>query len=243
LVQLIERGAPRVSRGARVWCAALCVACAASVGGAQERTPATPSRFNLDKLELTSLGLSAGTIFPSQLEPTKLFALQADYGEVAPGWHLVFGVSYWESRFRDGVVQSFVDSLQKSLSDPTGTAKVTASRVTLYDISFGSDVRYTPVYSGEIKPFIGFGLAAHVINAEGKLINGTFVERALDDIAAGMFLTTGLSFRLLRHIGVEGSVRGDLLSGFRSTQLRVGGVYYFGHIRGLRTGGARDHAR
>lgn len=243
MAQLIERGARRVSRGARAWCAALCVACATSVGGAQERTPTTPGRFNLDKLELTSLGLSLGTILPSQVEPTKIYALQADYGQVAPGWHLVFGVSYWESRFRDAVIQGFVDSLQKSVADPTGTARIAASRVTLYDIAFGADARYTPVYSGELKPFVGVGLAAHVINAEGKLINGTFVERALDDIAAGMFVTTGLSFKLLNHLGVEGSLRGDLLSGFRSTQLRVGGIYYFGHIRGLKTGGARDHAR
>lgn len=243
MVQLTERGGWRVARGARAWCGALCVACAASVGGAQEGTPTTPSRFNLDKLELTSLGLSLGTILPSQVEPTKIYALQADYGQVAPGWHLVFGVSYWESRFRDAVVQGFVDSLQQSVADPTGTAKITPSRVTLYDIAFGADARYTPVYSGELKPFVGAGLAAHVINAEGKLINGTFVERALDDIAAGMFVTAGLSFKLLNHIGVEGSLRGDLLSGFRSTQLRVGGIYYFGHIRGLKTGGARDHAR
>lgn len=224
----------------RAWRVALLLLCFASVAPAQE---STPSRFYLDRLELESLGLSAGTILPSQVEPTKIFALQADYGQVSPGWHLVFGVSYWDSRFRESVIRVFVDSLQKSVSDPSGAARITPSQVRLYDVSFGADVRYTPIYSGEIKPFLGVGLAAHVINAEGKLIDGTFVERALDDIAAGMFVTTGLSFRLLRHIGVEGSLRGDLLSGFRSTQARVGGTYYFGHVRGLKTGGARDHAR
>jgi len=73
-----------------------------------------------------------------------------------------------------------------------------------------------------------------VINAEGKLIKGTFVERSLDDIAAGLLITGGVSFKLLKHIGVEGSVRGDLLSGFRSWQGKVGGTYYFGrmHARG-----------
>ena len=237
MAQLIDR---RVWLSARARYAALLVVCVAGAGRAQE---STPSRFYLDRLELESLGLSVGTILPSQVEPTKIFALQADYGQVSPGWHIMFGVSYWDSRFRESVIQVFVDSLEKSVSGAAGAASITPSPVRIYDVAFGADVRYTPIYSGELKPFLGVGLAAHVINAEGKLINGTFVERALDDIAAGMFVTTGVSFRLLKHIGVEGSVRGDLLSGFRSTQARVGGTYYFGHVRGLKTGGARDHAR
>ena len=163
--------------------------------------------------------------------------MQADYGDIVPGWHIVFGTSYWESRFRDAVVQAFVDSLTKSLVDPSGTAKIALSRVTLYDVTFGTELRYSPVYSGEIKPFIGAGFAAHVINAEGKLIKGTFVERSLDDIAAGLFLTGGISFKLLKHIGVEGTIRGDLLSGFRSSQARVGGTYYFGHMHARGSGG------
>jgi hypothetical protein len=203
----------------------------ARASAAQEKTS---DHFNLDKLEIVSLGGSVGKILPSQVEPTNLYSVQADYGEVAPGWHIVFATSYWESRFRDAVVQEFVDSLTKSLIDPTGTAKIALSRVTLYDVTIGTELRYSPVYSGEIKPFLGAGMAAHVINAEGRLIKGTFIERSLDDIAAGLFITGGISFKLLKHIGVEGTLRGDLLSGFRSSQARVGGTYYFGrmHTRG-----------
>jgi hypothetical protein len=207
---------------------------AANVVFAQDKAT---DRFNLDKLEIVSLGASIGRIMPSQVEPTTLYAVQADYGEVAPGWHVVFGTSYWESRFRDHVVREFVDSLKKSLSDPTGTATIVPSPVTLYDVTFATELRYTPVYSGEVKPFIGAGISAHVINAEGKLIKGTFVERSLDDIAAGLLITGGVSFKLLKHIGVEGSVRGDLLSGFRSWQGRAGGTYYFGRMHGRGTPG------
>jgi hypothetical protein len=192
--------------------------------------------LNLDRLQIVSLGAAIGRVQPSQLEPATIYALQADYGEIAPAWRVTFGASYWESRFRDKVIQAFVDSLQKSLSDPT--TRVVASPVSLYDVTFSADTRYTVQYSGEIKPFAGVGIAAHVINAEGKLIKGTFVERALDDIAAGIYVTTGFTLRLVRHFGVEGSVRGDLLSGFRSTQVRAGATYYFGRIHGSRPGGA-----
>lgn len=192
--------------------------------------------LNLDRLQIMSLGAAVGRIQPSQLEPATLYALEADYGEITPSWHVVFGASYWDSRFRDEVIQAFVDSLQKSVSDPA--AHVVASPVRLYDVTFSVDGRYVPRNNSAIKPFIGVGLAAHVINAEGALIKGTFVERALDDIAAGLYLTTGVSIRLVRHFGVDAGVRGDLLSGFRSTQARAGATYYFGHIHGTRPPGA-----
>ena len=188
-------------------------------------------RLGLDKLQIVSLGLSAGRILPSQVDATMVYAISADYGEIAPNWRVVFTSSYWSSKYRDKVVLAFVDSLNKQLV-PSGAARVEPSKITLYDVTIGADVRYMPKYSGELKPFFGMGVAGHVINAEGKLIQGTFVERSLDDIAAGLYVTTGVSFRLVQNIGFEGSVRGDLLSGFRSTQARVGATYFFGRMWG-----------
>ena len=43
----------------------------------------------------------------------------------APRWRVVFGVSYWESRFEDDVVQAFVDSLQQ---ESQSTRRVGSSR-------------------------------------------------------------------------------------------------------------------
>ena len=188
------------------------------------------SSIALDRLQIQSLGLSAGWIEPSQLLPTNLYALQAEYGPVAAGWRASFGVSFFDSRFRDAVVQTFVDTLQKSVSVPT--ARVDPSRITVYDVTFGLGLHYTPpTLNGDVRPYFGFGAAAHVINAEGKLINGTFVERSLDEIGAGLFVDAGVTVRLIRHFGLEGSVRGDMLSAFRSIQARVGGNYYFGRVR------------
>lgn len=213
---------------------------AAAQGGGEQSGGSIIERLNLDKLQIVSLGGAIGHILPSQLEATTLYAVQADYGEIAPGWHVVFGGSYWTSRFRDAVVRSFVDTLNKNLADPSGNARVTASPISLYDVTIGGELRYSPIYSGELKPFLGFGLAAHVINAEGKLIKGTFVERSLDAISSGLYVTGGVSFKLVSHLGFEGSVRGDLLSGFRSTQIRGGATYYFGHLRPTTPQGAGE---
>ena len=186
-------------------------------------------KLNVDNLEIQSLGVAFGRILPSQVLPANLVALQGDYGNILPQWRVVFGASYWESRFEDDVVQAFADSLQKSLSDPA--SRVIASPIRIYDVTFSVDARYTPQYSGWFKPFGGVGIAAHVVNAEGKLIKGTFVERSLDDIAAGLYATGGLTVQLVSHFGIEASARGDLLSGFRSTQVKVGAAYILGHRR------------
>jgi hypothetical protein len=220
-----------------------------AIGGAWSARAVAQPGFDsiaLDRLQIQSLGLSAGWVNPSQLLPTNLYALQAEYGPVAAGWRASFGVSFWDSRFRDAVVQTFVDSLQKSVSSPT--ARVEPSRITVYDVTFGLDLRYTPpTLNGDVRPYVGFGAAAHVINAEGKLINGTFVERSLDEIAGGLFVDAGVTIRLIRHFGLEGSVRGDMLSAFRSIQARIGGNYYFGRVRVMQPqgngSGSRDQQR
>jgi opacity protein-like surface antigen len=186
-------------------------------------------KLNLDKLEIQSLGISFGRILPSQVEPANIMGLQGDYGHIAPNWRVVFGASYWQSRFQDDVVRTFVDSLQKSLSDPT--ARVVASPIRIYDVTFSVDARYTPQSNAWLKPFAGVGIAAHVVNAEGSLIKGTFVERSLDDIAAGLYVAGGVSIQLLPHFGIEGSARADLLSGFRSTQAKIGAAYILGQRR------------
>jgi hypothetical protein len=200
------------------------------IARAVDAQPAVLRRLNFDRLQLAALGASAGPIRVSQTKPTTVYALGADYGEITRDWRVIFGVSYWGSRYTDAVVQTFVDSLN-SFAAAAGASRVQPSMISLYDVTFGMEFRWMPTYSGEIKPFVGIGLAGHVIDAEGKLINGTVVERALDNIAAGLIGSTGAQLRLLRHFGVEATVRADLLSGFRSLQARAGGYYVFGRLR------------
>ena len=193
-------------------------------------------RMQLDRLQLVSLGAGAGSIAPSQVDPTSVFVLGSDYGEISPAWRVVFRISYWESKFKKSVVQAFVDTLQSNLLNPTATT-VRPSDVTVYDATFAIGARRLLVPRGAVTPFFSGGLAAHVINAEGPLIKGTFVERSLDAISSGVFAEGGVRVRLVQRVLVEAAVRGDLLSGFRSTQWYAMGSYFFGEPR--RGGGGR----
>ena len=187
-------------------------------------------RMQLDRLQLVSLGLGAGSIAPSQVEQTTIFGLSADYGQLSPAWRLHFRISYWESKFKQSVIDEFADTLRKSLVDPLATT-VQVAPISLYDAAFSLGARRLLTPRGDATPFFTVGFAGHVIDAEGDFIKGTFVERALDDIAAGIFGEVGARAKLLKRILVEASVRGDLLSGFRSMQWMATGSYYFGEAR------------
>jgi hypothetical protein len=198
--------------------------------GAASAQDVLSDRMQLDRLQLVSLGAGAGSIAPSQVDPTSVFVLGSDYGEISPAWRVLFRISYWESKFKKSVVQEFVDTLQGNLVNPTATT-FRPSDVTLYDATFAIGARRLLIPRGAVTPFFSGGLAAHVINAEGPLIKGTFVERSLDDIAAGIFAEGGVRLRVIRRVLVEAAVRGDLLSGFRSTQWYAMGSYFFGEPR------------
>lgn len=186
--------------------------------------------MRLDRLQLVTLGGGIGGIAPSQVEPATVFAIGADYGEISPAWRMIFRVSYWESRFKADVVSEFADTLQQNLENPGG-ATVRRSPISVYDATFALGARRLLSPRARMSAFFSGGMAAHVIDAEGDLIRGTFVERALDDIAAGIFGEAGVTARVLPRLRLEASARGDLLSGFRSTQWMVIGSYFFGEPR------------
>src|SRR5512146_3304573 len=71
-------------------------------------------RLGIDKLRFTSLGFALGRVNPHGIEPANSYSLQADYGEITPGWRIVFHATYWGSRFRDRNVRAYADSLRNA---------------------------------------------------------------------------------------------------------------------------------
>jgi outer membrane protein W len=84
---------------------------------------------------------------------------------------------------------------------------------------------------GWLRPYLGGGIAAHVVNAEGRAISGTFVERALDNITAGVLGTAGVDAVVFQHVSLGMQARYDLLSGTRFGSLRLVGSYIFTPVR------------
>ena len=217
--------------------AALGLALGAVPAGAQEparvdtivESPSLFERLNLDKLRLSALGMSTGRVKPSQTEATQAYGVHADYGRVAERWNIVFSVTYWGSRYEQETMQRFADTLRKVIVDSTGDYRLELGEVTLSDIALGTELHWTPRRASHavLRPYLGGGLAAHVLNAEGRAISGTFVERALDNITAGVIAVAGVDAVFFQHLSFGMQARYDLLSGSRFGALRIAATYVF----------------
>jgi hypothetical protein len=126
-------------------------------------------------------------------------------------------------------MQRFADSLRKSVSvaDPTQDFEIDLGRVSVKDVALDMDLRWQPrrFASTALRPYLSGGGGVHVLNAEGKAIAGTFVERALDNITAGIAAAAGVDLVFFNKLGVGMQARFDLLSGARFGSIRAVGSY------------------
>jgi hypothetical protein len=142
----------------------------------------------------------------------------------------VFQVTYWDSRFRDEAVNEFAERLRSNIIDPAGDDTLRVGGITVSDVALEGDLRWTPFGEKFLRPYVGVGVGAHVINAESPFISGTFVETALDNIATGVAGVSGLDLVLGRlSVGVQ--ARYNLLSTIRFGSARAVARYEFRRVQ------------
>src|SRR5258708_15508046 len=113
------RTADSVRRWIRVGIAAgLALEVAARPGSAQD---VLSDRMQLDRIQLVSLGAGAGSIAPSQVDPTSVFVLGSDYGEISPAWRVVFSIQFSEATVQEVALPNLVGTLHGNLLDPAPT--------------------------------------------------------------------------------------------------------------------------
>lgn len=234
-----RRGRPAGGRACLLAALLLAVgqAAAASAAGAQAsdttRAGSVTERLGLDRLRLSTIGVTGGVVKPAEIEAASLVSVNADYGEVAPGWRVVFSATYWSSHYTDATVRRLADSLTAIVVDPTGDARVEVGPVRVSVIGVSGEARWSP-WRGRrlVRPYLGGALGLHAVNAEGRGISGTFIESALDNIAGGVAVLAGGDLLLIPNLSVGMQARYDLLSGARFGSLRAGASYVFNARRG-----------
>jgi hypothetical protein len=209
--------------------AALGMALGLALAALPARTLAAQSlfeRLNLDRLRLTALGVNAGPVWLVRVEPTESYSIQADYGEITDHWRVLFSLSYWGSHYKPEVVADFEKQLQESIVDPSGDDVIDVGRVRVSDIALELEVRWMPIGRAILRPYIGGAFGAHVINAESRFIEGTFVESALDNINSGISGMVGLETAPLGRLTLGVQARYTLVSNVRFGSVRAGASYY-----------------
>ena len=183
-------------------------------------------KLDLDKLALQGIGVATGPVSPSTIVSVPSYGVQADYGEIARHFRVGFSGSFWSSRFTDKTVDRFITQLDKSLADPSDSVKF--DRVKVSTISIEADLRYLPTSArAVVQPYIGTGIGLHIVNAQSKLIENTFVESALDNIGAGISAIAGVGILPSHRVSAGVEARYTVLGTLRFGTVRAGAMFHF----------------
>jgi len=188
--------------------------------------------YDYENLSFRGFSLEGGYIWPTRVEPTYTVGLRVDLGYLGPGLRIVPGISYWSSSFKNAEVaelENKVDELILGQVDPrpdwTGTD---LGGIDWSDLVLSVDAHLVWAIPFDILSFVGGGISAHIMNGEGQVIAGTFVEDLLDTVSPGFNLHAGLEYPFSERFRLYGEGRYEILEDLRYPELRMGGQIMVG---------------
>jgi hypothetical protein len=185
-------------------------------------------QFSYAGLRLSGIGVEMGGVVSDRLTSAPSPAVRVDYGMIAPRVRVLLGASYFEGDFNASEIAKFTQRLRALVSDPTNDFTINVGQITWSDFETDLDLQYL-FPNGPVETYIGLGLGVHIRNGNGTAINGTFVEDALDTIAAGLNLSVGVMVPLVPSFAFTADLRGSLTSELRSASARAGLMLRFPH--------------
>lgn len=184
-------------------------------------------QFSYEGLRLSGIGVEFGVIASNRLTREPTGAVRVDYGFVAPNIRVLFGLSYFKGEFDGDEIAEFETKLRAVVEDPTGDFSIDVGRITLADLGASIDLQYVFPFTNRVVPYLGLGLGVHYRDGSGAAIAGTFVEDALDTVAASADFSAGTHVALVSSLYVTLDFRAGLSSELRSIAGRAGLMYRF----------------
>lgn len=184
-------------------------------------------QFSYDQLRPSGLQIDLGALGSSDLRGAIVGGVRLDYGQIAPRVRVLLGLSYFRSQFDNKARTRFEQRLLTLVNDPNGGATIQIGRIFWSDLTGDLDLQYVMPQGPTVTAYMGAGVGVHLRNGSGTAIDGTFVEDALDDIAAAFNLSVGAEFRLAPHWRVTMEGRGVISSGLSTVSARTGVMFRF----------------
>jgi hypothetical protein len=182
-------------------------------------------QFSYEGLGFSGIGFDIGPVGSDRLTTEVSGGVRVDYGMIAPRVRVMFGANYFKGELNQEEILRFERQLLQNVQDPTGDATVDVGRITWSNLEATLDLQYLFPSGPRFLTYIGLGIGAHVRNGSGTAIENTFVEDALDTIAASADLTLGMDFALSDNVLFTTDVRGTLSSELIMASARVGFMY------------------
>jgi hypothetical protein len=187
--------------------------------------------FSYEGLRLAGLGVDLGVTWSNRLERRASASLRVDGGWIAPHIRPLVSVGFLRADYAADEIAQLEARLRDVVTDPTGDFTIDIGTITLTDFALDLDLQYLPLPRGPVLPYVGVGLGAHIRDAKGAAITGTFIEDGLQAVVAGLNGTAGLEIAVMSTLRITLEARGVLASGLNTASLR-GGVMYRLPVRG-----------
>jgi hypothetical protein len=184
--------------------------------------------FDYEYLSFRGFSLEGGYIWPTRVDPTYTLGTRIDLGYLGPGLRIVTGVTYWSSSMKDEEVRKLEMKVQELIDPASSASLVDLGEIDWSDLVISLDGHFVWSIPFDLLSFVGAGISAHVLNGEGSVISGTFVEDLLDSFSAGINLHAGLEYPLSDLFRLYGLGRYEILGDLRYSELRVGGQIMLG---------------
>lgn len=205
---------------------ALGLACLAVHGGFSGAAAQTLADYDYEYLRFRGLGLDAGYMWPTKVEPTEQWGLRLDLGYLGPGVRIIPSVGYWRSRLTD----QELDDLATRIRDESG-AQVQGSDlgpIDWSDLSLSLDGHFVWNTPLRVLTFLGAGLGFHALNGQGAAIDDTIVEDLLDAITLGASAIAGLEIQPADRFRIYAEGRYTAMNSIQFLSARAGLQFMFG---------------
>lgn len=178
-------------------------------------------RFSYEGLRLSGLAVEMGGVVSDRLTAEPSPAFRMDWGVLAPRLRLMVGAGYFRGEFNQEQISRFAQRLRRVVVDPTADFAIDVGSITWAQLELDGDLQYL-FPARRVQTYLGVGIGAHVRDGDGAAIEGTFVEDALDTVAAGVNLSAGVEVALVSHLAATVDLRGALTSELRLASARGG---------------------
>jgi hypothetical protein len=178
-------------------------------------------QFSYDGLRFAGIGVEFGGVLSNSITSEPIGGLRVDFGAIAPRVRVVVGGSYFRGSFKPERVAEFEQRLEDVLVG-CGCDSIVVGPLTQANAEVFLSLQYLIPPVGRIQPYGGLGFSAHIRDGDGAVIDDTFVEDALDTVAAGIDGAAGVDVAILRRLTLMIEARGVLTSELRSLSVRGG---------------------
>ena len=197
------------------------IACLMLIAAPSARGQGYLDQFSYEGLRFSGIGVEFGGVLSNSVTTEPIGGVRVDLGVIAPRLRVLVGGSYFKGDFKADRIARFEQRLQEVLTN-CACDSLSIGAVTQSNLEVFLALQYLFPALGRLQAYAGGGVSAHIRDGDGAVIKDTFVEDALDTVAAGVDGSIGVEVAIVPRLAVLAEVRGVLTSELQSVSARGG---------------------